>query len=101
VTAGSESSNWTRDASNPETLQSDPLTGRGTHPIQLFRNHIHIGNMLFIRVNPSDPHNPCDYSFVGCTHRLKTVLLPAEASVTGDQVEIPLSACFTKSTKSC
>jgi hypothetical protein len=41
-----KSSNWTRDASNPAVPQSDPLA-----------------NMLFIRVNPYDPHNPCDYAF--------------------------------------
>ena len=41
-----ESSNWTRDASNPAVHQSDPLA-----------------NTLFIRVNPYDPYDPCDYAF--------------------------------------
>ncbi|MCB5288303.1 MAG: hypothetical protein LHW64_10965, partial [Candidatus Cloacimonetes bacterium] len=38
--------NWTRDASNPAVPQADPFA-----------------NTLFIRVNPFDPHNPCDYAF--------------------------------------
>jgi hypothetical protein len=40
-----KSNTWTRDASNPVMLQSDPFA-----------------NTLFIRVNPFDPQNPCDYS---------------------------------------
>jgi hypothetical protein len=36
-----------------------------------------------IRVNPFEQRNPCDYSFVCCTHQLKLAVRPDESSVTG------------------
>ena len=83
-----ESSNWTRDAYNPVVLQSDSLTGRGTHPIQQFRKRIHsplcslsvlIRSIRTIRVTMLlvDAR-----SGVCCTHQLKLIGRPSEDSVT-------------------
>jgi hypothetical protein len=35
-----------------------------------------------IRVNPFNPPNPCDHSFVYCTHQLKLIERPDKSSVT-------------------
>ncbi|MCK9584766.1 MAG: hypothetical protein M0R69_07670, partial [Candidatus Cloacimonetes bacterium] len=51
-----KSNNWTRDASNPAVPQADPFA-----------------NTLYIRVNPFDPQNPCDYVLLSCTHQLNRI----------------------------
>jgi hypothetical protein len=78
VTTGDESNNWTRDASNPAILQTGRL--QSTSPATTKSSPL--ANMFFIRVNPFDPHNPCDYYFVYYTHRLKPAERPDESSVT-------------------
>jgi hypothetical protein len=42
-----------------------------------------VANILFIRVNPPNPYNPCDYPFAYSTHQLKLLLQPDKSSVSG------------------